>query len=121
MQDCFREHPDIYGAELDDDDEAPEDGNECPAPAPVSVEGGEVPAAALSTEGTAAPSTVEGGEVPAAALSTAATPASGSTLHSTPSASSETRGEGIQRGPADEGSVLVPKAAHDATDANVGK
>lgn len=24
MQDCFREHPDIYGAELEDDEEAPQ-------------------------------------------------------------------------------------------------
>ncbi len=25
MQDCFREHPDIYGAEIDDDDDLDED------------------------------------------------------------------------------------------------
>jgi intermembrane space import and assembly protein 40 len=28
MQDCFREHPDIYGAELEDDEEAPQEGVE---------------------------------------------------------------------------------------------
>ena len=35
MQNCFREHPDVYGAELDDDDEAPADeveGQATPAP-----------------------------------------------------------------------------------------
>ena len=30
MRDCFREHPDIYGSELDDDDD---DGEAAPAPA----------------------------------------------------------------------------------------
>ncbi|KAH7339871.1 hypothetical protein B0J17DRAFT_569919 [Rhizoctonia solani] len=34
MQDCFREHPDVYGEELDDDDEAPDAASE-----PKSEEG----------------------------------------------------------------------------------
>lgn len=118
MQDCFREHPDIYGAELDDE-EAPEEGGE--APAPVSVEGGEVPAAAMSAEGTSKPGSVDGGEVPATTLSAVATTAPASTPRKMPSASSSTETEGIKHGSADEGSVLVPKAAHDATEANVGK
>lgn len=42
MQDCFRQHPDIYGAELEDDDEyeaegaAPTTDSDIPAPEPMS-------------------------------------------------------------------------------------
>lgn len=35
MQDCFRQHPEVYGAELEDDDEV-EGG--APAPAPTTPE-----------------------------------------------------------------------------------
>ena len=44
MQNCFREHPDIYGGELDDDEAQPE-GVEI-EPAPVSSEPAAVPQAA---------------------------------------------------------------------------
>ena len=52
MQDCFREHPDIYGAELAEDDE---EEAAAPASAPEGVEGAvakaqsEEPAAAKPT------------------------------------------------------------------------
>ncbi|KAL1305314.1 hypothetical protein AAFC00_002216 [Neodothiora populina] len=45
MQNCFREHPDIYGAEIDDD-EAPED--EAPAPEGAENDGAAQPAAAVA-------------------------------------------------------------------------
>lgn len=99
MQDCFREHPDVYGVELEDDEEGAESED---APAPVSVDGGEVPAAAISAPFEPAP----------------AQPSP------SPSTSSPTMGGDTQRAfsrSADEGDELVPKAAHDATGANVGK
>lgn len=34
MQDCFRKHPDVYGAEIDDDEE---DVPAAPAPAPTET------------------------------------------------------------------------------------
>lgn len=37
MQDCFRQHPDVYGAELDDDEEAPAAPVSEDAPAPQST------------------------------------------------------------------------------------
>lgn len=97
MQDCFREHPDVYGAEFEDDEEGAESED---APAPVSVDGGEVPAAAIS-----------------APLEPA--PAQPSPSTSSPRAGGDT--QRVSSGSADEGDELVPKAAHDATGANVGK
>lgn len=105
MQDCFRQHPDIYGAELDDD-EAPEEGS-------AALEGGEVPATAVSAE-----------EAPASPLE----------VPSEPPAGTSTAGDDTRRARAakeqretqhpeaiSESDELVPKAAHDATSANNGK
>ncbi|EAU32937.1 predicted protein [Aspergillus terreus NIH2624] len=50
MQDCFRQYPDVYGAELEDDDEAaaaPAEAGEAPAPAPAAEP---VPAAQPETK-----------------------------------------------------------------------
>ena len=98
MQECFREYPDVYGAELEDDEG--QEAEDAPAPAPVSVEGGEVPAVAVAAESALEPS-----------------PA----VRPPPSMSNSTAGDYTQQGSADEGTVLVPKAAHDATIANVGR
>jgi len=38
MQDCFREHPDVYAEELDDDDD-PIDATESPEAAVLATEG----------------------------------------------------------------------------------
>ena len=40
MQDCFRQHPDVYGAELEDDEP------EGDAPAPVPAAEGDAPSSA---------------------------------------------------------------------------
>ena len=53
MQDCFRQHPDIYGSELDeaedDDDLVPIDDAASPTPAPpLDPAEGSIPAAATS-------------------------------------------------------------------------
>lgn len=42
MQDCFRAHPDVYGAELEEDDEA----EGAPAPAPDAAPSDQQPSAA---------------------------------------------------------------------------
>ncbi|KAJ5263619.1 hypothetical protein N7478_011224 [Penicillium angulare] len=78
MQDCFRQHPDVYGAELEDDEEAGPEGAP-PTPAPASPE------------------------------------------QSSPASEQETPAQPIEQGipaAADEGDVLVPKAAHDAEQKN---
>lgn len=101
MQDCFREHPDVYGAELEDD-EAPED-------APAAPEGGAVPIAATSA-------TPESQSLP---------PIDGRS--SQPPIAKETQSVQATRDhagnrqpePSSESDELVPKAAFDATKANV--
>lgn len=40
MQDCFRQHPDVYGAELEDDEEAP--GAPAPEQQPAAAEAAEL-------------------------------------------------------------------------------
>lgn len=131
MQDCFREHPDVYGAELADDEEEGQEAEDAqtgaPAPAPVAVEGREVPTAEDARAGAPAPApaptpiSVEGGEVPAAATSAEPAQAPSPAVQPPPSTSSATSGDVTQQRSADEGNVLVPKAAHDATPANTEK
>lgn len=43
MQDCFRQHPDIYGSELDDDDEMQEGMEGAPAEQPVGASASQRP------------------------------------------------------------------------------
>lgn len=111
MQNCFRDHPDIYGSELDDEDAPPAD-NHDGQPAPVDRQ----PAPAAASEAAPMPS-----------------------LASADSASSHGRGEKVaddtnladrdgkreraeaatrqvqrDHGPVDESETVVPKAAHDA-------
>ncbi|KAL2038005.1 hypothetical protein N7G274_009225 [Stereocaulon virgatum] len=110
MQDCFREHPDVYGGELEEDEEGVE-GEE--APAGLAGENGGLPAAATNATdgGKPAPATAmtseKGGEEVKDATQRAkrATEQVRSEHSNTPSESEE----------------LVPKAAFDATDAKVVK
>lgn len=118
MQTCFREHPDIYGSELEEeeDESLPAEGAPAhsPSPAPPPESGdGSIPAAATS-----------------ATPESQAPPPSSSSDHSTskPGTSNTERAQaakqqvesehGQQRSESD---ALVPKAAHDATGANVAK
>lgn len=56
MQDCFRAHPDVYGAELEDDDEAPQAQAEAEAPAAsASAAAIEAPITANEIEAASAP------------------------------------------------------------------
>ena len=119
MQDCFRQHPDIYGSELDEaddeDDPAPIDDAASPSPVPA-------PAPPLDP--------VEG-SIPAAA--TSATPESQPLQSSSSSSSPDPPGSSdteraraakkqVERDhgdAADESHGMVPKAAHDAAGAAV--
>ena len=111
MQDCFRQHPDVYGSELDDD----EDG----AP-PANPEGGEVPA----TSTIATTSTPESDSTPSSSIAatTPSEPTSPSSSTSSPSSDATQRAQAAKEQMGKEHSEilseseeLVPKAAHDAT------
>lgn len=94
MQDCFRQHPDVYGAELADDED---DGDTATAP-----------------EGTEVASAKEVTDEPAAAK---ATPETAQSADPKPV---EADGSG-QHQQLKEHTQEVPKSAFDATDANKGK
>ena len=111
MQDCFRQHPDIYGSELDEAED--EDNNTtapiddaAASPAPASPLGGpiegSVPAAATS----AAPESH-----PLPSSSSPDPPASSDTERARAAKKQVERDHG---GAADESGGMVPKAAHDA-------
>ena len=95
MQDCFREHPDVYGAELEDD-EAPQDGAEAP------VEGQAVPEGA---EKVSKPQGRDSDEVVA-----------GKQERSSQAAQQVKQTEALS-----ESDELVPKAWHSGVDANMSK
>ena len=116
MQDCFRQHPDIYGSELDDaedegdappiDDAASPSPSPSPAP-PLDPAEGSTPAAATS----ATPQSQ-----PLASSSSPDPPASSDTERARAAKKQVERDHG---GAADESSEMVPKAAHDATGAAI--
>jgi len=95
MQDCFREHPDVYGAELEDD-EAPQEGAEAP------VEGQAVPEGA---EKVSKPQGRDSDEVVA-----------GKQERSSQAAQQVKQTEALS-----ESEELVPKAWHSGVDANTSK
>ena len=88
MQNCFREHPEIYGAELDDDEVAEVQAEEDRAQASLKNESG-------------AP---QSGSGPASQKETGKVGHTGEAQASTPPA----------KRTAEEGDELVPRAAHDA-------
>jgi len=106
MQDCFREYPDVYGAELED-----EEGEEG---APATPEGGEIPAAAMTATTESNPATVS--PTPSHSL----VPSTGGDDTSRAQAAKQ-QTENRNTRAMSEGDELVPKAAHDATSANAGK
>lgn len=102
MQDCFREHPDVYGAELEDD-EAPQDGVEAAAP----------------VEGQAAASAPhEGGEKVSKPY--------GRDSEETVAGKTDRAAQAAQQvkndhAPTSESDSVVPKAWHSGVDANTEK
>lgn len=118
MQTCFREHPDIYGAEIDEDEEGIEDALEG-QPAP---EVDPLPTAASSATSPASSSPV----VPETPSSTS--PLASASSRSTGGADAAQRAQGakaqvqrVQGAEQSESDSIVPKAAHDGTNANTGK
>lgn len=111
MQDCFRQHPEIYGAEIADEEDAEPTFD---AEAPLAKEGSEpsVPAESKSEQPEAVAEPVKAVEpVAAAAPAAAASPAVDPV-------------QAIVEEPKEDSAVpetLVPKKAHDATEANKGK
>lgn len=117
MQDCFRQNPEIYGSELEEDDGA-EDGAPSPSPSPAPLpdsEIGSIPAAATSA--------VPESQTPPSSSSSSSDPAtSGLGKSDTERARAVKRQVERDHGePTSESGGLVPKAAHDATGAAAGK
>ena len=97
MQTCFRQHPEIYGAELEEeDDDAPLDATDAPTPATAATSPASQPAPPAP-------------ETDAATTDTERAQAAKRQVESE-------HGE-----PTSESDVLVPKAAHDAAGAGGGK
>lgn len=106
MQDCFREHPDIYGAELDD-----VDADEMPP-----AEGEPVPA---TPRDAAVVAPHEGGEKVSRPSATSAE-AQAKTERAVAAGQQVKRDHGAREGMS-ESEEAVPKAWHDTTDANTAK
>ena len=111
MQDCFRQHPDIYGSELDDaddeDDLMPIDDAASPSPStsPLDPAEGSIPAAATS-----------------ATPQSQALPSSPDPLASSDTERARAAKKQVERDhgdAADKSHEMVPKAAHDATGAAI--
>jgi intermembrane space import and assembly protein 40 len=101
MQDCFRQYPEIYGAELQDDEE-----DDSAAP---------VAGAEAAGPGDVLPASSKEPEVAAAKKAETQPPAETELKKSEPV--QEVGLPGVETG----GSDVVPRAAGDATDANKGK
>lgn len=95
MQDCFRAHPDVYGAELEDDDEAEGDAA-APSAASDDTPAGQEPSA-VELDASSHPD-----EKRARAKE----------------ARSQMKTDIAEKGEHPEADALVPKAAHDAEEKN---
>jgi len=120
MQTCFRDHPDIYGGELDDDDE--EVNEDLPLP-PVEVEPAPADAASNASSRSQSPSQPESAYRPSSDAGPSAPPAQ-PTSPPTPSFNDDAKERAqvaerkvTQEGgePTNESDELVPKAALDAS------
>ncbi|KAL9134063.1 MAG: hypothetical protein Q9175_004763 [Cornicularia normoerica] len=113
MQDCFREHPDIYGSELEEDDAPPDEEAQSPSLTLSPDSGdGSIPAAATSaiSESHSPPSSTP--DPSALGDSTSDT----ERAHAAKQQVESDHGE-----PMSESDEMVPKATHDATAANAGE
>ena len=100
MQDCFRQHPEMYGSELQDDEEEVEEELLAREVAP-------------SPDDSKAPST-ESAEAPTPSQKVTSEAVETKPIEQPHRESSSTTGDKIQLG-GDEGEELLPKAAHDET------
>lgn len=108
MQDCFRAHPDVYGAELEDDeDEAAVEGTES-----------EIPEATAGTPSDPQPPTrtPEGGKTPSP--KSPEDEAVEGMLKSREAAQKATEEVRQTQKPLSESDEVVPKAWHDTTESN---
>lgn len=114
MQTCFRDYPDIYGSELegeDDDDSSPlDEAVPSPSPSPIDPTEGSIPAAATS----AAP---EPQSPPNSSSSSKAASSDTERARAATQQVERDHGDAADRSDA----VMVPKAAHDATGHVSGK
>jgi intermembrane space import and assembly protein 40 len=147
MQNCFREYPEVYGSELEGDDAEEEEDRTPSASAPTATHSESVPAVAYS-DSTTAPASRESSSRPAPQHETSAADKGkqsgerNSKPHSAESASENRSKLGLvpdnykpdaktdteranqaathakSHEPTSESEQLVPKAAHDAGDAN---
>ena len=111
MQDCFREHPDIYGAELEDDDESQPDDQAALSPADPAI-----PESATS----AVPDSQPPPPPPSSTTNPwTSRPATGSDTDRARAAKQQVERDHGE--PTSESEEVVPKAAHDATAASAAK
>lgn len=107
MQDCFREHPELYGSELDDDEQEVEDELHAREMATTSSE---APAQLQATPEASTKETPESKALPAdVKKSEAPKPAEESHRDSQSTTAEQAQTLG------DEGGELLPKDVHDAT------
>ncbi|KAI4131761.1 MAG: hypothetical protein LQ347_002850 [Umbilicaria vellea] len=133
MQDCFRDHPDVYGAELDDDDqdiqeedaatpsEAPSEPSQPtqPSPSPAPESGaGQTPTAALAKSTSSKPAS---SSAPPPSYASADTPSPSEEKGRSDRAKAATRQVKEEHEPQSESDELMPKAMFDATASNEGK
>lgn len=108
MQDCFREHPDVYGAELEDAD-APLEGEEAPA----AAEGQGVPTPSQA----AASAPHEGGEKVSKPVASEPEHVVAGKQERANTAAKEVK----QKDALSESDEMVPKAWHKGVDAETSK
>lgn len=111
MQGCFREHPDVYGDELASDGD--EDGE-------VGANEGEVPSAEASSPTADATSAISPTK-PSSRASKAEAENPHDDAGRTERARAATEQVARDHGPQSESDAMVPKAAHDATEAPTEK
>ncbi|KAI9825513.1 MAG: hypothetical protein M1819_000505 [Sarea resinae] len=121
MQDCFRLHPDVYGSELEDDEEYEDDADQVESPelgAATSSPSSSSPPSSPSTASTPPPTHgekvthVRSNHTPAPAEEVSA---------KRDRANAASRQVKEEHAPLDESDELVPKAAHDSRSMNDGK
>ncbi|KAJ5145700.1 uncharacterized protein N7515_000264 [Penicillium bovifimosum] len=112
MQDCFRQHPDVYGAELEDDDEPQSDAPQSDAPQSDAPQSDAPQTDAPKTD---APASSED-QVPATLLDASSEPTEKQARAKEVNA--QVKANSIALGDNVEGDSLIPKAAHDTEEKN---
>ena len=134
MQDCFRDHPDVYGAELEDDEQegqeegAPSDAlsepsqpTAQPSPSPAPESGaGQTPTAPSEAKSTSSSKPASSSALPPSHAS-AEHPSPEEEKGRTERVKAATRQVREEHEPQSESDEMVPKAAFDATASNKGK